>query len=111
MALAARCCCCSCCYPPRRSCWWPFGIVPTVAAALPTVSVESTPTPASRVISLPGGGVAGCGPLPHRIPAALDALTSYLYEWLLNSRGAWRPAIERCSAATADHSYICQILT
>lgn len=60
---------------------WPFGIFPTAAAALLTVSVESSPTPAWRVIQLPRSSVVGSDDWrhsTHQNRAALEALSAYV---------------------------------
>lgn len=53
---------------------WPFGIAPTVAAALLTVSIENAPTPRWIVVHLREGGEHAT----YRDPAALDAVRTHL---------------------------------
>jgi hypothetical protein len=54
---------------------WPFGIRPTAAAALLTVSVEEAPTRDWMVIQVPGTHST------HQDPKALQAVADYLRAW------------------------------
>lgn len=51
---------------------WPFGIFPTAAAALLTVSVQEAPTPDWMVVQVPGTHRT------HGDPTALDAVADYV---------------------------------